>query len=451
VYDPSIVNPYIQSLTLALTRNVGSALILDVRYIGTLTRKLVAAQNLNAVNFINNGLAAALDLARAGGESPLLDRLILPNTLVANTATGAAQLRAYSLTRTNLATGNYAAVAGTLATSNGLIPATSGVQGALLRNSGTPENFIYTNPQFSSANWYGNRMHANYHSMQAQATLRPTHGLNFQLSYTWSRNLGDLGTITDNFNRAADYGVLASNRTHNIASYGSYVLPLGSKGYLFKNSSKPIQRIVEGWQVSWTNAWMSGPPVSVTTVSSMWAGSGVDLVNPALFKTKGGQVAWPNGAFYGRYFGTQYAQVTDPQCNSVQGAATKTGLYTYCANSLHALALASDTTQIVFQHAKPGVRGSFQPNSVNGFGSWQFDMALSKNTTIRENLGLSVRVDIMNVLNHPNPSGAPGTSYDFRNYGITQPTLDLNSTNPFGYIGYKAGHRVMSAKIRLTF
>jgi hypothetical protein len=455
VYDPGIVNPYIQSITMALTRQVGSAVTLDARYIGTLSRKMKTTTSLNSVNFINNGLAAALTIARAGGESPLLDSLIRPSTLQANTVSGAAQLRAFSSTRTNLATGNFAAIAGTLATSNGcssatagcLMPATpSGINGALLRYSGTQENFIYTNPQFGTANWVANRAHANYHSMQAQATLRPTHGLNFQVSYTWSRNLGDQGQITDQFNRAADYGLLASNRTHNIATYGSYVLPLGAKGYLLRNASKPVQRVVEGWQISWTNAWMSGPPASVTNVATMWAGTAVDQVLP--FDRTSGQATWAPGAFSGRYYGTQFAQVTDPQCSS---SAVATSLQSFCATSLHALALASDPTKIVLQHARPGVRGNFQTNSLIGFGTWQFDAALAKNITIMEGKSFNLRVDIMNVLNHPNVSGAAGTSYDFRNYSVSQPTFDLNSTNPFGFIGSKSGHRVISAKLRFSF
>ena len=38
-YDPNYVNPYVQNLTLSVTRDVNSHLTLDARYIGTLTRK----------------------------------------------------------------------------------------------------------------------------------------------------------------------------------------------------------------------------------------------------------------------------------------------------------------------------------------------------------------------------------------------------------------------------
>src|SRR5437867_3895152 len=74
-YDSNYVNPYIQNLTLQVTRNLSSKLILDVRYIGTLTRKNFISVNFNVSNFLTNGLKEAFDAARAGRDSTLLDRM----------------------------------------------------------------------------------------------------------------------------------------------------------------------------------------------------------------------------------------------------------------------------------------------------------------------------------------------------------------------------------------
>src|SRR5437667_1706243 len=74
-FDPNFVSPYIQNLTLSLTRSVTSKLTLDLRYIGTLSRKLQGNMDLNAPNFLYNGLKEAFDAARSGGESPLLDQM----------------------------------------------------------------------------------------------------------------------------------------------------------------------------------------------------------------------------------------------------------------------------------------------------------------------------------------------------------------------------------------
>ncbi len=456
VYDANVRSPYIQSLTMSLSRNIGSNLTVDVRYIGTLSRKMITGIDINAVNFINSGLKDAFNLARAGQESDLLNKLILPNTLVGGQTSGAAQLRASTLTRTNLAVGNYAALANTLATTNGCTPSStckmpatpSGINGALLRYSGTPENFIYTNPQFASANWRQNNDNNNYHSMQVQVNLRPTHNLSLQGTYTWSRNLGDgAGGTTDVMNRGLDYGILSSNRSHSFTSYGTYELPFGSKGLLFRNSSATVKKIVEGWQLSWISTLTSGLPASVTQTNSMWGGNGVDLVNPALFDTKGGHVTWEPGASAGYYYGNLYTQVNDPQCARVASTLT-----TFCNASLKALALASDPTQIVFQHATPGVRGSFDPNQLTGPGRWGLDMALGKNYEFMEGKSINVRIDAQNIFNHPAPSGTAPLSYNTRNVTVYNPNFNLNSTIlPFGYLQYKGQHRTFSAKLRVSF
>src|SRR5262249_14509447 len=74
-FDPNFVSPYIQNLTLSLTRNLTSKVTLDLRYIGTLSRKLPSNIDLNAPNFLFNGLKEAFDAARRGDESPLLDQM----------------------------------------------------------------------------------------------------------------------------------------------------------------------------------------------------------------------------------------------------------------------------------------------------------------------------------------------------------------------------------------
>src|SRR5262249_2645523 len=107
--------------------------------------------------------------------------------------TAAVQMRASSTFNSNLALGNWNGVAGSLNTLNYTqtgcpgtgdagncnLPAinTSTTRGSVMRLNGFPENFIVTNPQFSTANYLSNMGNANYHSVQTEVTLRPTHGL----------------------------------------------------------------------------------------------------------------------------------------------------------------------------------------------------------------------------------------------------------------------------------
>src|SRR5438552_423284 len=147
---------------------------------------------LNASNFLYNGLKEAFDAARSGGESPLLDQMFKGINLVGGAGTGpvgtvvsgtlqtgAGQLRTATASnlRNNLANGNYLALANSLYTLNyaasnnpGLPTIQTGVQGAVLRLNGFPENFIKTNPQFSTATLQSNLGNTNYSSLQCQST-----------------------------------------------------------------------------------------------------------------------------------------------------------------------------------------------------------------------------------------------------------------------------------------
>jgi len=173
---------------------------------------------------ISVGLREAFDAARAGGESPLLNSLLMGQRLGSTekvvdgtTFTGAAALRASNAyasglgyttrIRQLLANGQYS----TLATYLNYLGSTPG---QLIRQNGYPENFIKTNPQFNNVYFEGNAGHANYHSMQAQATVRPTAGTSIQSTYTWSKNLGITGAYTDPLDRRGDYTLQASDRTH---------------------------------------------------------------------------------------------------------------------------------------------------------------------------------------------------------------------------------------------
>ena len=213
--DPGLSTPYAQNLTLSVTRSVSSNLTVDLRYIGTLSRKQWdPVVNINQPNFLYNGLKEAFDAARAGNDSsPALQVLedMFRGMNIAGTGfgpvgspfggvlqTAGMHLRANTTLRDNLANGNYTALAASLntlnyasgATNPGLPVIPTGVVGTVIRQNGFPENFIVTNPQFGAVNNLTNVYSNNYHSLETQVTMRPIHGVSFQSTYTWSKNLG---------------------------------------------------------------------------------------------------------------------------------------------------------------------------------------------------------------------------------------------------------------------
>ena len=86
-FDPNFRTPYIQNLTLQVTRSLMRNMTLDVRYVGTMARKMEDTVNLNfATVFDNPELFQALEVTRAGRDAPLFDQMFAGLDLHGNAA-----------------------------------------------------------------------------------------------------------------------------------------------------------------------------------------------------------------------------------------------------------------------------------------------------------------------------------------------------------------------------
>ena len=376
-HDDNIRNPYVHSFNMSLTRNIGRNLTVDVRYVGTMSRDQISspgALNLNQPNFIDNGLYKEFEIVRAGGQSAVINSLIPQNGpsggqmyLVNNAPnlTGSEQLRSTAgPTYSYLVSGAFNSLANSLVTTNGqLSERFSGDRGNLLREGCLPEdrpgyltafaadpmtnvhnypctyvtpwNYIYVNPQHSTTGYSYNSAIGNYHSMQAQISLRPTKGLSMQANYTWSRTLSTTTAGWTNYYRDRDYNLAGGHRSHTLNTFGSFELPFGANGFFLRDASGAFKKAIEGWQLSWIIQLASGTPSSVTGLSTMWGNSYPVLVRPDLWNEKGGKVTetWENGRFIGgKYFGDNFAKVLDRNiCNpaTIFGDANTPGTLYY--------------------------------------------------------------------------------------------------------------------------
>jgi hypothetical protein len=290
-----------------------------------------------------------------------------------------------------------------------------------------PANWISANPQVSTANYYNNNGKSNYHSLQMQTTIRASQGLTFQGTYVWSRSLAlNASTWTNPADRDPDYSLAPTHVTHDFRANGTYALPIGPNKLLFGKTSGWIARTIEGWQASFIANMTSGTPVTIAGGNTLYANGVPDVVGP--FSSKSfGHVSW-NGAA-GSYFGSQFAQIKDPQCGQV---APELG--PYC--TLQAVTNAS-SGQILLQNARPGTRGTLGLTTMELPGTYAFDAALTKQIRISETKRFQIRMDATDVLNHPD---------------MGRPTVDINNTNPFGSIQAKGTqHRQFKGMLRLDF
>jgi hypothetical protein len=441
VPQPDMQSPYHQNLTLSVTRSLSSNATLDVRYVGSLGRKWWGYTQINQPNFTTNGLKDAFDAVRRGDESALLNDIFKGVNIAGNgfgpvgtvfngvLQTAGMHMRQSTQFRSNLANGNYSALATTLNTLNyttasnpGLPTIPGGVNGAVLRLNGYPENFIRSNPQFNSAILVSTENSNNYHSLQTQFTLRPISGISTQLTHTWSKNLGvynETGrAYTNPLDHHADYGILPDSRRHDFRTNGTFTLPLGPNRLLFRNTTGALARILEDWSLSWITSMTTGAPASIAAQSMLYANGTALRVGD--FEPKSGKITYvQRGNTIGNYFGTdRFIQVRDPQCLGVTASQT---LRDNC--TLNALADAS-TGQIVLQNPLPGTRG-FSMNNAENPGRWRFDASLAKTTKLSESKSLQLRIDARNVFNHPEPDN-PQLNMSNANFGLIDSKTDQN-------------------------
>ncbi|HWF07145.1 MAG TPA: TonB-dependent receptor [Bryobacteraceae bacterium] len=195
---------------------------------------------------------------------------------------------------------------------------------------------------------------SSYHSLQVGLNRRFSHGVQSQLSYTWSKCMDDAsGTYgleggipwSDPLNGSFDRGRCLFDRPQVLRWSGVYALP-------FKQNI-----LVKGWQMSGELTAQSGSPWNVTVgfdqAGDVVAGSERPNVVPAA-----GQII--------------------------------TGSVTQWANPA------------AFSLPAPGTLGNLQRDFLPGPGIVDFDYAVMKETPIKEQVRLQFRAEFFNLLNHAN-------------------------------------------------
>jgi hypothetical protein len=443
-FDPHLVNPYIQNFNLELQRELMPSLTLEVRYIGTKGTKLYPpgsfAININTPNVFENRILDAFTTTRNGGNAILFDDMLRgfnlgSGVINGTTVTGSASLRSSSATRGFLANGDPTGLALYLSRT---APA-GGKVGDYIRTNGFPENFVVTNPQFpsggNSALLWTNAFNSTYHSLNISVTKRLSHGFTNQTTYTWSRALG---TNLINPRERGSKGLVNNHRTHDVRSNGSWELPFGPDRPLLANAPGWLSRVVERWQLGGILSLSSGAPLTIHTGLNNPYG----LVNnfpemvTALPKDFGKvQTKGQSPGVIPYFEGVQ--QINDPIRS---GITTAQGLQGSSTN----LAITDAQGRILFQNPSVGKIGNLGDNYFEGPGNVNLDANLVKRVKIAETKEFEIRVDAINVLNHPNWAGN-------NNFGNNNANLSINSTN-FGRLALPTtGNRQFIFNARVNF
>lgn len=277
---------------------------------------------------------------------------------------------------------------------------------------------------------------SNYNAATITLRKRPSHGLQFDLNYTFSKSLDQVGTVQNNagtyttsFNPNYQYGPSLFDRTHVFNAIFNYDLPAGN-GHKFSFGNNIANKIIGGWYVSGVFRAASGPPLTVAN-GDLGGGafanglSAIPLRNPGQLGAglHGGVCSGTNG------FGSNG---NGPAC---AGAPSGTGLNLFAnpdaaAAAFRAVDISTD-----------GRDGTGSP--LRGVGFWNLDSRLGKTTSFHERFKVEFSADFFNIFNHVN---------------FFQPTLNLQSPATFGVISQELipadrtqGSRWIQLGLRVSF
>lgn len=256
---------------------------------------------------------------------------------------------------------------------------------------------------------------AKFEGTVVEVYHRLAHGLFFQSSWAWSKNLSnatgsdptgfasDNGSVpTDRFNLALDYGNVSPTRRHRWLTVFTYAIPVGWKSG--SAARRAADAVVGGWQLSGALLFQTGPFLTPIT---------------------GG--------------------TTDPSGTNVDSRANdrpdSTGTsYGNLSGSNRTIRNWFDKSAFVTPPSNIGRFGSVGPGQLVGPGTQVVSAKLQKRFFIQEQRYFQVEGSASNLLNHPN-FGIPARNLSSSNFGRITATQ----------VAEGAGARTIQVGLRVTF
>jgi len=281
-------------------------------------------------------------------------------------------------------------------------------------------------PQFGTSLYITNKGYSNYNGLLATLHKKTSHGLQFDLNYTWSHSLDNIsapanqsfgsngagGILCDSIHIAVCYGNSDFDVQNAINGDWLYELPIG-RGKAFANSMpRWADEVVGGWALSGLVSWRTG--LAFQTVANAYPISFANNV-PAIFNGDGSAIS----------------DHIHAEVNSATGVPTMQ-------------LFRSESAALGAFSGPLGIEAGSR-NNLRGPHFSDFDMGLIKHFPLTEQMHMEFRADAYNVFNHPNFE-LPGA------YG----TADITSPSTFGVISSDygsqiGGFRVLQLALRLDF
>lgn len=226
-------------------------------------------------------------------------------------------------------------------------------------------------PAFADIQFQDQTIDSSYHALEASARRRLSGGLTLLAAYTLSRatdtgsiSTGNLSNVSTSggqktaqniYDMAAEQGPSDFNRTHQFTAAFAWDVPLGEGRRFLSGGAPAVRGLVSGWQVSGIATLLSGRPFTPQYAAADFAAQRPD-------------------------------QLGDASANVPAGLAFNPAAYA------RPIATASN----------PGAYGNAGRNSLAGPRYTNLDLALSRTLRLSRRVGLQLRAEAFNLLNHAN-------------------------------------------------
>ena len=229
-----LLTPYMQRWSFSIQRQLPSRSVVEVTYVGNRGTHI--------------GTSRALDTTPAQylSRSPFRDQDVINylSAAVPNPFNGIPQFAGGGITGTNISRGN------------------------LLRPYPQYNGMTVTDPNGES--WY--------HSLQARFEKRFSHGVLFNLDYTWSKYM-DAVEYLNSTDPLPTHVVSTSDRPHRVTVNGVWELPVGKGRLLMGHAPRALDMVLGGWQYQAIYLWQVGAPVNFGNI--LFMGDVHDIALPA--------------------------------------------------------------------------------------------------------------------------------------------------------------------------
>ncbi len=257
---------------------------------------------------------------------------------------------------------------------------------------------------------------AKFNSLIVEVQKRYSHGLFFQSSWAWSKNLsnatgsnstgfaGENGSVpTDRFNLGLDYGNVSPTRRHRWLTSFSYELPVVNAWRGQSGGRRLGYTLVGGWQLSGILLFQTGPFLTpITGGSTDPSGTNVDArANDRPDYSAAGDGNIRSGRTINRWF---------------------------------------DRSAFVVPPSNIGRFGYVGPGLLMGPGTQTVSAKLQKKFDIHEGRYFQLEGSFTNLFNHPN-FGIPGLVAAASSFGVISSTQGAES----------AGARTIQVGLRFSF